>query len=256
MIEEASVHASDWPYERAPLAERCADGWARIATAIQSEGALAVAALGHTGGQGSSAYSQRPLWAPSRVPEVNSREVPKWMEPEDIAAVVDGFGTAAALAAAAGLDGVEVNAGQHSLIRQFLSGLTNQRGDEWGSDRLVAAPATCWPPSATRSAIGCSGCGCPATSWPRGPASPRTRRRPSPPSWPTVVDYLVVVRGAIYSAEKTRPDFHEPPGFNIELCRAVRQPCRTGSPSSCRAPWSTSARPAGRWRTGSPTPSR
>ena len=85
VIEEASVHESDWPYERAPLAERCVDGWARIATALQSEGALAVAALGHAGGQGSSAYSQRPLWAPSRVPEVNSREVPKWMEPEDIA---------------------------------------------------------------------------------------------------------------------------------------------------------------------------
>ena len=32
------------------------------------------------------------------------------------------------------------------------------------------------------------------------------------------VDYLVVVRGSIYSAEKTRPDFHEPTGFNIEVC--------------------------------------
>ena len=36
------------------------------------------------------------------------------------------------------------------------------------------------------------------------------------------VDYLVVVRGSIYSAEKTRPDFHEPPGFNIDVCRAVK----------------------------------
>ena len=36
------------------------------------------------------------------------------------------------------------------------------------------------------------------------------------------VDYVVVVRGSIYSSEKTRPDFHEPTGFNIELCRMVR----------------------------------
>ena len=36
------------------------------------------------------------------------------------------------------------------------------------------------------------------------------------------LDYLVVVRGAIFSAEKTRPDLHEPPGFNIDICRAVR----------------------------------
>ena len=27
VIEGASVHGSDWPYERAPLAERCAAGW-------------------------------------------------------------------------------------------------------------------------------------------------------------------------------------------------------------------------------------
>ena len=35
--------------------------------------------------------------------------------------------------AATRLDGVEVNAGQHSLVRQFLSGLTNPRGHEWAA---------------------------------------------------------------------------------------------------------------------------
>ncbi|MGA8370134.1 MAG: 2,4-dienoyl-CoA reductase, partial [Acidimicrobiales bacterium] len=28
VTEVASVHASDWPYERAPLADRCGPGWA------------------------------------------------------------------------------------------------------------------------------------------------------------------------------------------------------------------------------------
>ena len=37
------------------------------------------------------------------------------------------------------------------------------------------------------------------------------------------VDYVVVVRGAIYSVEQTRPDFHQPVGFNIDVCRAVRR---------------------------------
>ncbi len=36
------------------------------------------------------------------------------------------------------------------------------------------------------------------------------------------VDYLVVVRGSIYSAEQTRPDFHQATGFNIDVCRAVK----------------------------------
>ena len=62
------------------------------------------------------------------------------MEPEDIDAVIAGFGAAGRIACAAGLDGVEVNAGQHSLVRQFLSGLTNHRGDEWGVDRVLLRP--------------------------------------------------------------------------------------------------------------------
>ena len=39
---------------------------------------------------------------------------------------------AAAAAVAAGCDGVELNAGQYSLLRQFCSGLTNLRSDELG----------------------------------------------------------------------------------------------------------------------------
>ena len=139
VVEGASVHSSDWPYERSPLAARCVDGWAEIAAACRPHGSLVIASLDHAGGQGSSAYNQAPLWAPSRVPEVNSREVPKWMEVDDIAAVVDGFAAATKLAVDADLDGVEINAGQHSLVRQFLSGLTNQCDDAWGHDRLLFA---------------------------------------------------------------------------------------------------------------------
>ena len=91
VTEGASVHPIDWPYERAPLAERCGDGWSRAAARVHDHGSLLIASLDHAGGQGSSAYSQRELWAPSRVPEVNSREVPKWMEEEDIEAVIAGF---------------------------------------------------------------------------------------------------------------------------------------------------------------------
>ena len=91
VVEEASVHGTDWPYERCPLASVAAPGWSAIAAACQAEGALVIAALGHSGGQGSTAYSQMPLWAPSRVPEVNTREVPKSMEPGDVDELVAGF---------------------------------------------------------------------------------------------------------------------------------------------------------------------
>jgi mycofactocin system FadH/OYE family oxidoreductase 1 len=222
VTEGASVHPSDWPYERAPLAERCADGWAAIAAACHAHGSLVIAALDHAGGQGSSAYNQAPLWAPSRVPEVNSREVPKSMEARDIDAVVAGFGAAAAIAVRAGCDGVEINAGQHSLVRQFLSGLTNHRGDDYGADRHLFARRVI---EAVRTAAGDAIVGLRLSCDELAPwagITPDIAAELAPALVAAGVDYVVVVRGAIFSAEKTRPDHHEPAGFNIDLCRRIR----------------------------------
>ncbi len=224
VVEGASTHGSDWPYERAPLAEHCVDGWAEIVKACRPHGALVIGSLDHAGGQGSSAYNQAPLWAPSRVPEVNTREAPKWMEADDITAVVAGFGSAAGLAADADLDGVEINAGQHSLVRQFLSGLTNQRDDEWGHDRLLFARQVI---EAVRSSVGATHTvglrlSCDELA-PWAGITPEMAPEVARQLTAIGIDYLVVTRGSIFSAEKTRPDFHEPVGFNIELCRTVRE---------------------------------
>ena len=225
VVEGASVHESDWPYERAPLASRCADGWANIAEACHRHGALVIASLDHAGGQGSSAYSQHPLWAPSRVPEVNSREVPKWMEHEDIVAVIEGFGAATRLALSAGCDGVEINAGQHSLVRQFLSGLTNQRGDEY-ADRLLFARQVIHAIKSAALAVRADALvglrlSCDELA-PWAGITPDMAPDIARELCEIGIDYVVVVRGSIFSIEKTRPDFHEPTGFNIDVCRSIR----------------------------------
>ena len=222
VVEGASVHGSDWPYERAPLAERCDEGWAAIVAACRPHGSLVLASLDHAGGQGSSAYSQRPLWAPSRVPEVNSREVPKWMEADDITAVVDGFASATKIAADADVDGVEINAGQHSLVRQFLSGLTNQRDDAWGQDRMLFARQVI---ETVRGAAGDRVVGLRLSCDELAPwagITPEMAPEIAASLVAVGLDYVVVTRGSIYTVEKTRPDFHEPTGFNIEVCSAVR----------------------------------
>ena len=230
VTEGASVHPFDWPYERAPLAERCGQGWAAVVAACRPHGSLVIASLDHAGGQGSSAYSQAPLWAPSRVPEVNSREVPKWMEPDDIGAVIDGFSRAAGIAVEADVDGVEINAGQHSLVRQFLSGLTNQRDDAWGQDRLLFARQVI---DAVRASSDGRIVGLRLSCDELAPWAGMT-----PESAPEIatalvavgLDYLVVTRGSIYTVEKTRPDFHEPTGFNVEVCRSVRSAVHAATP--------------------------
>lgn len=221
VVEVASVHPSDWPYERAPLAAECGPGWARVAAAVHAAGGLAVAGLGHAGGQGYSAYSQAALWAPSGVPDPASREVPKAMEPEDVAAVVAGFAQAAQAAAAAGLDGVEVNAGQHALIRQFLSGLTNQRGDAYGTDRLrlareaLRAVRAAAPGALVGLRLACD------ELFPWGGILPEEGVQIAA-ALAEDVDYLVVVRGSHFGTWATRPDGHTPPGFNLELTSRVR----------------------------------
>lgn len=225
VVEEASVHPSDWPYERAPLASVAAPGWSAIAAACRPHGTLTVAAIGHAGGQGSSAYSQAPLWAPSRVPEVNTREVPKQMEAHDVTAVVDGFAAAASAAIAAGCDGVEVNAGQHSLVRQFLSGLTNQRDDEWGErERFARAVLAAVRAAAGEGALVGLRLSCDELA-PWAGIVPDAGAALAA-SLAEHVDYVTVVRGAIFSTGATRPDGHVPAGFNLDLAAQVRAAVR------------------------------
>ena len=253
VTETASVHPSDWPYERAPLAAECGPGWAQAAAACQPHGALLLAGLGHAGMQGSSAFSQSALWAPSRVPDAGSRELPMEMEDAEIDALVDGFAAAAAVAAGAGLDGVEINAGQHSLLRQFQSGLTNQRGDGYGQDRLLLTERVL---RAVRDALGAGRvlglrlCCDELAPWagvtPEMAAEQAARLAGQ-------VDYLVVVRGSIYSLPATRPDLHTEPGLRHRAVPAgPGRGERRRSRWSRRAAWWIPARPSGRLMTGPP----
>ncbi len=222
VTEQASVHDSDWPYERCPDAEQAGPGWRAVAEACAPFGTVVVAGLSHAGGQSTSAFSQRELWAPSDEPDVNTREVPKIMEQDDIDAVVAGFATAARRAVDCGLAGVEVNAGQFSLVRQFLSGLTNRRDDRYGEDRsllarqvLVAVRRAVGPDRLVGLRLSCDELAPWAGITPESAAD-------LAPQLAGEIDYLTVVRGGIFSVAETRPTGHHEPGFNLELAGRIR----------------------------------
>jgi mycofactocin system FadH/OYE family oxidoreductase 1 len=223
VTEVASVHASDWPYERAPLASACGPGWASIAAACRPHGTLVLAGLGHSGAQGSSAYSQSVMWAPSRVADVVSREMPMEMEADALASVVDGFAAASRSAVHSGLDGVEIDVGPFSLLRQFHSGLTNRRGDAYGADRLRltrevlgAVRAELGPDRLLGLRLCCDELAPWAGITPEQAASHVSELAAS-------VDLIVVVRGGPFSTSAYRPDGHASPGFNVELCSTMRR---------------------------------
>jgi mycofactocin system FadH/OYE family oxidoreductase 1 len=222
VTEIASVHASDWPYERAPLAAECRPGWAAVAEACRPHGAVVLAGLGHAGSQGSSAFSQSALWAPSRVPDVASRELPMELEQPEIDELVAGFAAAAESAVRAGMHGVEVGAGQHALLRQFLSGLTNQRGDAYGEDRTRLLRDVL---DAVRRAVGDGVVGLRLSCDELAPWAGVTPEQAAGIVEAVLdrVDYLVVVRGSAMGTSATHPDLHTEPGFNIELCRQIRE---------------------------------
>ncbi len=134
VLEEHIVHASDMPYESAVLGFLAGTAQAvkAVTERIHAYGALALVQLNHNGQQAASVHHQRELWAPSPVPDVASREVPKEMEQADIRAVIEGFAQVARTGTQAGADGVELQIADSSLLRQFLSPLTNQRSDNYG----------------------------------------------------------------------------------------------------------------------------
>jgi len=230
VIEQQVVHPSDYPYQMAIFGfdERVVPCYRRIAAAVKSHGAHLLAQLNHNGQQSSSNLSQRPVWAPSPFPDVISREVPKQMEVEDIQEVVEGFARVACHAREGGLDGVEVNISERSLIRQFLSPLTNHRSDHYGGS-LDNRIRFCYEViDAVRQAIGhdlilgIRLCGDELAPW-AGLTPEHSREIASRLAATGKIDYIGVSPGSIYSLHMAWPSMHVPPDYALPLAAGVKE---------------------------------
>ena len=142
------------------------DAWARIAAFIAAQGAVAGIQLAHAGRKASTDAPWRggvPLapseggWtpvAPSALAFDDRHPLPRALDADGIARVVDDFRAAARRAREAGFGVVEIHAAHGYLLHEFLSPLCNRREDEWGGSlanraRLlratVAAVREAWP---------------------------------------------------------------------------------------------------------------
>jgi mycofactocin system FadH/OYE family oxidoreductase 2 len=134
ITEEHSTHPSDWPYEKLIQGYRpeVIPHYRKLTDAVHTHGSVILAQLNHNGGQGSGMYSRQPVLAPSPVADPLFREVPKAVDPAEIAELVAGFATTAEHCRRGGFDGVEIQCSQASIVRAFLSPDTNRRTDRYG----------------------------------------------------------------------------------------------------------------------------
>ncbi|MBW2618687.1 MAG: FAD-dependent oxidoreductase, partial [Deltaproteobacteria bacterium] len=136
ITEELSIHPSDHPYEELVFAfsPEVIPGYLRLTEAIHQTETKIFAQLNHNGLQADGSHTRRPVWGPSPVADPLFRECAKEMEAYEIEECIDYFARSAGYAQEGGFDGIEVQIGHSSLIRQFLSPLTNQRTDAYGGD--------------------------------------------------------------------------------------------------------------------------
>lgn len=230
VLEELLVHPSDLPYEKALFGylKEIVPGCRRVADEVHRYGAVAVVQLNHSGLQSDGSAAMRELWAPSAVPDVVSREMPKSMEVSDIREVVAGFAAAAGHAVEGGLDGVEINAAQYSLIRQFMSPLTNQRADDYGGELTNRLRFCTLVLQSVREVIGADKllglrlCGDEFAPW--GGLTPddaveiaRILEKLN------VLDYITVAVGSLYTPHLSAATHYSEPGLALTAAAAVKK---------------------------------
>lgn len=109
-------------------------GLQRLTAAVHAEGAAISAQLGHAGPVASKKITGVRSVAPSAMINPTSLERCRAITRTEIAQVIEDFADAAAVAAEAGFDAVELHFGHNYLPSAFLSPLFNRRRDDYGGD--------------------------------------------------------------------------------------------------------------------------
>lgn len=148
MIEATAVNAEGRisPDDNGLWNDAQREAYRNLARIVHAQGALCGIQLAHAGRKASTAAPWKgggPLgpheggWSvigPSALPFDRNYPVPREATHEDIAGFVRDFARSARLADEAGFDVIELHFAHGYLVHEFLSPLSNLRGDEYGRD--------------------------------------------------------------------------------------------------------------------------
>jgi 2,4-dienoyl-CoA reductase-like NADH-dependent reductase (Old Yellow Enzyme family) len=143
------------------------DAWAPIARFIREAGAVAGIQLAHAGRKASVDLPWRggaalapeqggwaPIVAPSALPFDTGFATPHALTTAELSQLVAGFALAAQRALAAGFELIELHGAHGYLLHEFMSPISNQRGDTYGGSfdnrirltlEVIAAVRAVWP---------------------------------------------------------------------------------------------------------------
>ena len=134
IMGDLSIHPNDRPWDAMIEAydPEVVQDYQRLTGAVHEFESPIFAQLNHYGFQSSGAITRHAVWGPSALSDIAFGETAKPMEAEDMSVVIKAFSRAAVLVRDGGFDGIEIDMGPESLLRQFLSPLSNLRQDEYG----------------------------------------------------------------------------------------------------------------------------
>jgi 2,4-dienoyl-CoA reductase-like NADH-dependent reductase (Old Yellow Enzyme family)/NADPH-dependent 2,4-dienoyl-CoA reductase/sulfur reductase-like enzyme len=109
-----------------------ADGYRRVAAAVQPHGTKLFVQLFHGGREVISSAPRPEVVSASARPSQRFQTEPRALRVEEVEELVASYGRCAAIAAAAGLDGIEVSGAHGYLLEQFFDPELNDREDRFG----------------------------------------------------------------------------------------------------------------------------
>lgn len=228
VVGELAIHPDDRPWETLIEVHRpeVVDDFKKLTAAVHQFDTRIMAQLTHHGFQSSGYVTRKAIWGPSAVADIAFGETCKPMEPEDITELVDAFGQAALRVKAGGFDGLEIDMGPESLLRQFLSPICNHRQDEYGGsleNRLRLPLAVV---AAVRKAVGddfpIGVCLCADEKFWGGITPEESVQMAQTLEATTNVDFIDVAVGTYYNLHLVLPSQHVPFGFTLESAEAIK----------------------------------
>lgn len=145
IISEAtaiSPSAVGYPNTPGIWSEQQIEGWKKVTHAVHQEGGLIIMQLWHVGRISHPSYLDGAMpVAPSAIKPAGhvslirpkaEYPIPRALETEEIANIVQAYKQGAVNAKAAGFDGVEIHGANGYLLEQFLLDGCNQRNDQYG----------------------------------------------------------------------------------------------------------------------------